>query len=42
MVVLEARNRVGGRVLSEPIGGGEHSEAGGTFAGPTWRWGSAA
>ena len=33
--VLEARNRVGGRVLNRPIGGGEESEAGGTFAGPT-------
>ncbi len=42
VVVLEARNRVGGRVLNKPIGGGEHSEAGGTFAGPTWRWASAA
>jgi monoamine oxidase len=35
VVVLEARHRVGGRVLNKPIGGGEHSEAGGTFAGPT-------
>jgi monoamine oxidase len=35
VVLLEARNRVGGRVLNKPIGGGEHSEAGGTFAGPT-------
>ena len=35
VVVLEARNRVGGRVLNRPIGGGEESEAGGTFAGPT-------
>jgi monoamine oxidase len=34
VVVLEARNRVGGRVLNKPIGGGEHSEVGGTFAGP--------
>jgi monoamine oxidase len=33
--VLEARNRVGGRVLNKPVGGGEESEAGGTFAGPT-------
>ena len=49
VVVLEARNRVGGRVLNQPIGGGEISEAGGTFAGPTqdhildsrrrWTWG---
>ena len=31
--VLEARNRVGGRVLNKPVGGGEESEAGGTFAG---------
>src|SRR5687768_5974587 len=35
VVVLEARHRVGGRVLNRPIGGGEESEAGGTFAGPT-------
>src|SRR3954452_24288920 len=35
VVVLEARNRVGGRGLNKPIGGGEPSEAGGTFAGPT-------
>jgi monoamine oxidase len=35
VVVLEARNRVGGRVLNAEIGGGEISERGGTFAGPT-------
>src|SRR6478672_5124734 len=35
VVILEARNRVGGRVLQRPIGGGEISERGGTFAGPT-------
>ncbi len=35
VVLLEARNRVGGRVLNRPIGGGKESEAGGTFAGPT-------
>ena len=35
VVVLEARRRVGGRVLNKPIGNGEESEAGGTFAGPT-------
>jgi len=35
VVVLEARNRVGGRVLNKSVGGGEESEAGGTFAGPT-------
>ena len=35
VVVLEARNRVGGRVHNHPIGGGEISERGGTFTGPT-------
>ena len=35
VVLLEARHRVGGRVLNKPIGGGKESEAGGTFAGPT-------
>ena len=35
VVVLEARNRVGGRVLNQDIGGGEVSERGGTFTGPT-------
>jgi monoamine oxidase len=35
VLVLEARNRVGGRALNHPIGGGESSEAGATFAGPT-------
>ena len=34
-IVLEARNRVGGRVLNAEIGGGEITERGGTFAGPT-------
>jgi monoamine oxidase len=34
-IVLEARDRVGGRVLNKPIEGGEISERGGTFAGPT-------
>jgi monoamine oxidase len=33
--VLEARNRVGGRVRNRSVGGGEESETGGTFAGPT-------
>jgi monoamine oxidase len=33
--VLEARRRVGGRVRNKSIGGGEESETGGTFAGPT-------
>ena len=35
VLVLEARPRIGGRVLNRPIGDGEESEAGGTFAGPT-------
>jgi monoamine oxidase len=35
VVLLEARHRVGGRVLNRSIGGGEETEAGGTFAGPT-------
>src|SRR5687767_14368966 len=35
VIVLEARNRVGGRVHSKSIGGGEISEKGGTFTGPT-------
>jgi monoamine oxidase len=35
VVVLEARDRVGGRVLSEPIGGGEQTEVGGQWVGPT-------
>ncbi len=34
MLVLEARDRVGGRVLNHQIDGGEISEAGGTFIGP--------
>jgi monoamine oxidase len=35
VIVLEARDRVGGRVLNADIGGGEITERGGTFAGPT-------
>jgi monoamine oxidase len=35
VVVLEARDRVGGRALNADIGGGEITERGGTFAGPT-------
>jgi monoamine oxidase len=35
VLVLEARNRVGGRALNRPIGGGEISERGATFVGPT-------
>jgi monoamine oxidase len=35
VLVLEARDRVGGRVLNHPIGDGEITEAGATFIGPT-------
>ncbi len=35
VVVLEARDRVGGRVWNYDIGGGHVSERGGTFVGPT-------
>jgi monoamine oxidase len=35
VVVMEAQNRVGGRTLSEDIGGGEIADLGGTFIGPT-------
>src|SRR5258707_15733659 len=35
VVVLEARDRVGGRVVNHDLGGGEISERGGTFVGPT-------
>ena len=35
VIVLEARNRVGGRVLNHDIGNGKVSERGGTFVGPT-------
>jgi monoamine oxidase len=35
VVVLEARNRVGGRTLNRSLGGGRISEIGGQFAGPT-------
>lgn len=35
VVVLEARDRVGGRALNHDLGGGKVSETGATFAGPT-------
>jgi monoamine oxidase len=35
VVVLEARNRIGGRAFNLELGGGEISERGATFAGPT-------
>jgi monoamine oxidase len=35
VVVLEARDRVGGRTLNHSLGGGHVAEAGGEFIGPT-------
>ncbi len=35
VMVLEARDRVGGRVWNHDLGGGKVSERGGTFVGPT-------
>ncbi len=35
VIVLEARDRVGGRVWNHDLGGGRVSERGGTFVGPT-------
>ena len=35
VVVLEARKRVGGRVVGHELDNGEYSERGGTFVGPT-------
>jgi monoamine oxidase len=35
VIVLEARNRVGGRILNHAIAGGQVVEAGGEFVGPT-------
>jgi monoamine oxidase len=35
VLVLEARDRVGGRVWNHDLGGGHISERGGTFVGPT-------
>jgi monoamine oxidase len=34
-IVLEARNRVGGRTVNHDLGGGKVTEVGGTFVGPT-------
>src|SRR6266567_1240820 len=34
VVVLEARDRVGGRTLNHPVGGGEVVEIGGQWVGP--------
>ncbi|HYR96076.1 MAG TPA: flavin monoamine oxidase family protein [Candidatus Binatus sp.] len=35
VMVLEARDRVGGRVLNHPLANGDYAELGGTFIGPT-------
>src|SRR5262249_3805737 len=35
VLVLEARDRVGGRVLNHPLGNGDYTELGGMFIGPT-------
>ena len=35
VIVLEARDRVGGRIWNHDLGGGKVSERGGTFVGPT-------
>src|SRR6266540_1708946 len=35
VIVLEARGRVGGRVLNHSLGGGDYCELGGMFTGPT-------
>jgi monoamine oxidase len=35
VIVLEARDRVGGRTLNQPVPGGSVVEGGGEFAGPT-------
>ncbi len=35
VIVLEARDRVGGRIWNHDLGGGRISERGGTFIGPT-------
>ena len=35
VIVLEARSRVGGRVVNQPIGGGQTTDGGAAFVGPT-------
>jgi len=35
VIVLEARDRVGGRVLNHPLANGAYTELGGMFTGPT-------
>src|SRR2546428_120996 len=35
VIVLEARDRVGGRVLNHPLANGSYTELGGMFTGPT-------
>src|SRR6476646_4414229 len=35
VIVLEARNRVGGRLLNAPVAGGHITEVGGEYVGPT-------
>jgi monoamine oxidase len=35
VLVLEARNRVGGRTLNHDLGNGHHADLGGTWIGPT-------
>jgi monoamine oxidase len=35
VIVLEARDRVGGRVLNHTLGSGDYTELGGMFTGPT-------
>src|SRR5437870_13070692 len=35
VIVLEARDRVGGRVLNQPLDVGDYAEPGGTVTGPT-------
>jgi monoamine oxidase len=35
VIVLEARNRVGGRTVNHPVGGGEVADGGASFIGPT-------